>query len=91
MSPAQTQLAMTVPMMPDLADFAGSVHGGGILKRLDQVAYACASRYAFPPLLPATPEQHRRFAAAETRRRLRHEFEQRYCEMKRGASASALT
>lgn len=40
------QLSMTVLMTPDTANFSGNVHGGSILKLLDQVAYACASRYA---------------------------------------------
>lgn len=40
------QLTMTVLMTPDMANFSGNVHGGHILKLLDQVAYACASRYA---------------------------------------------
>jgi len=40
------QLSMTVLMTPDTANFAGNVHGGTILKLLDQAAYACASRYA---------------------------------------------
>ena len=40
------QLTMTVLMTPDTANFAGNVHGGTLLKLLDQVAYACASRYA---------------------------------------------
>ncbi|HRP22429.1 MAG TPA: acyl-CoA thioesterase [Thauera sp.] len=40
------QLTMTVLMTPDTANFSGKVHGGAILKLLDQVAYACASRYA---------------------------------------------
>ena len=40
------ELSMTVLMTPDMANFAGNVHGGTILKFLDQVAYACASRYA---------------------------------------------
>jgi acyl-CoA hydrolase len=40
------QLTMTVLMTPDTANFSGKVHGGTILKLLDQVAYACASRYA---------------------------------------------
>ncbi len=40
------QLSMTVLMTPDMANFTGNVHGGTILKFLDQVAYACASRYA---------------------------------------------
>ncbi|AKZ25047.1 hypothetical protein ACH51_00785 [Ralstonia solanacearum] len=34
---------MTVLMTPDMANFSGNVHGGHILKLLDQVAYACAS------------------------------------------------
>jgi acyl-CoA hydrolase len=40
------QLSMTVLMTPDTANFAGNVHGGTLLKLLDQAAYACASRYA---------------------------------------------
>ena len=40
------ELTMTVMMTPDTANFAGNVHGGTLLKLLDQVAYACASRYA---------------------------------------------
>jgi acyl-CoA hydrolase len=40
------QLSMTVLMTPDMANFSGNVHGGTVLKLLDQVAYACASRYA---------------------------------------------
>ena len=40
------ELGMTVLMTPDMANFAGKVHGGHLLKLLDQAAYACASRYA---------------------------------------------
>src|ERR1700712_715618 len=39
-------LSMTVLMPPDMANFSGNVHGGSILKLLDQVAYARAARYA---------------------------------------------
>ena len=46
MDRATHQLTMTVLMTPDTANFAGNVHGGTLLKLLDQVAYACASRYA---------------------------------------------
>lgn len=46
MAPGNHQLTMTVLMMPDMANFSGNVHGGQILKLLDEVAYACASRYA---------------------------------------------
>lgn len=38
-------LSQTVLMTPDTANFAGNVHGGHLLKVLDQVAYACASRF----------------------------------------------
>jgi acyl-CoA hydrolase len=42
----QHELSMTVLMTPDMANFSGKVHGGAILKKLDEVAYACASRYS---------------------------------------------
>ncbi len=146
------ELTMTVLMTPDMANFSGNVHGGTILKFLDQVAYACASRYCaryvvtlsvdqvmfrqpihvgelvtflasvnytgttsmevgikvvaeniqsqtlrhanscfftmvatdeqrqpatVPPLVPVTPDQLRRHQAAQARRQLRQEFEQR--------------
>jgi acyl-CoA hydrolase len=44
-SKQQKTLTMTVLMTPDMANFAGNVHGGSLLKLLDQVAYACAARY----------------------------------------------
>lgn len=147
------QLTMTVLMTPDTANFSGKVHGGALLKTLDQVAYACASRYAgryvvtlsvdqvvfrqpiqvgelvtflasvnhtgrssmevgikvvaediraklvrhvnscfftmvavdddgqpaaVPPLSPATPDERRRWAAAELRREMRREMQQRF-------------
>ena len=46
MEPGNAQLSMTVLMTPDMANFSGNVHGGAVLKYLDEVAYACASRYA---------------------------------------------
>ena len=147
-------------MTPDTANFAGNVHGGTILKLLDQAAYACASRYAaryvvtlsvdrvmfrqpihvgelvtfmasvnhtgtssmeigikviaedirsqvvrhvnscfftmvavdderkpvaVPPLAPSTPDEQRRFAAAELRRTVRREMEQRYAALRSAA------
>jgi acyl-CoA hydrolase len=146
------ELSMTVLMTPDMANFTGNVHGGTVLKLLDQVAYACASRYCgryvvtlsvdqvmfrqpihvgelvtflasvnytgttsmeigikvvaeniqtqtvrhanscfftmvamdgerkaapVPPLVPLTDDQKRRHHAAQARRQLRREFEQR--------------
>ncbi len=46
MQPGSPALTMTVLMTPDNANFSGNVHGGALLKYLDEVAYACASRYA---------------------------------------------
>ncbi len=39
-------LIMTMLMTPEMANFSGNVHGGAILKMLDQVAYACATHYS---------------------------------------------
>ena len=48
--PREQQLAeplvMTMLMTPEMANFSGNVHGGSILKLLDQVAYACAAHYS---------------------------------------------
>ncbi len=48
---------MTVLMTPDMANFSGNVHGGSILKLLDQVAYACAARYAKSYVVTASLDQ----------------------------------
>lgn len=37
---------MSVLITPDMANFSGHFHGGDLLKYLDQVAYACATRYS---------------------------------------------
>ena len=151
------ELTMTVLMTPDMANFSGNVHGGTVLKFLDQVAYACAARYAgryvvtlsvdqvmfrqpihvgelvtflasvnytgtssmeigikviaediqsqvvrhanscfftmvavgddrkpvpVPALVPQTPDQKRRHAAAQVRKELRHEFRARFESVK---------
>ncbi len=147
---------MSVLMTPEMANFSGKVHGGAVLRLLDQVAYACASRYAgnyvvtlsvdqvmfrqpiavgelvtflasvnytgtssmeigikvvaedirkasvrhanscfftmvavdddgkptpVPPLQPQTSDEKRRFAAAQIRRQLRQEMEQRHLQL----------
>ena len=45
MTDQEKSLHMTILMTPDMANFSGKVHGGAILKLLDQVAFACAARY----------------------------------------------
>ena len=42
----QAELSMSGLMTPDMANFAGNVHGGTILRLLDQAAFACASQYS---------------------------------------------
>lgn len=37
---------MPVLMNPAMENFSGNVHGGAILKLLDEVAYPCAVQYA---------------------------------------------
>ncbi len=60
MSKQQKTLTMTVLMTPDMANFAGNVHGGALLKLLDQVAYACAARYCKSYVVTASLD-HLRF------------------------------
>jgi len=38
-------IKMSILMTPEKANFSGNIHGGSILKHLDEIAYACASRY----------------------------------------------
>lgn len=54
---APHELTMTVLMTPDMANFSGNVHGGTLLKLLDQVAYACASRYAASYVVTVSVDQ----------------------------------
>jgi acyl-CoA hydrolase len=39
-------LSMTTLMTPNLVNFGGKVHGGALLKLLDEVAYSCAARFS---------------------------------------------
>ena len=44
-------------MTPDMANFHGNVHGGHLLKLLDHVAYACASRYSGKNIVTLSVDQ----------------------------------
>lgn len=50
-------LFMSEIMTPDKANFSGHVHGGHLLKLLDQVAYACASRYTGKTMVTLSVDQ----------------------------------
>lgn len=39
-------LIITEMMTPEKVNFSGNIHGGYILKLIDQTAYACAARYS---------------------------------------------
>jgi acyl-CoA hydrolase len=57
MSAQEKSLFMTFLMTPDMANFSGHVHGGALLKILDQVAYACAARYCKSYVVTASLDQ----------------------------------
>jgi len=57
MAKQEKSLYMTVLMTPDMANFSGRVHGGALLKILDQVAYACAARYCKSYVVTASLDQ----------------------------------
>lgn len=42
----KSTLEMTMLMTPDKVNFSGKVHGGQMLKLMDEAAYVCAARYA---------------------------------------------
>ena len=44
-SKQEKKLFMTRLMTPEMANFSGKVHGGSILKLLDEAAFSCASRF----------------------------------------------
>jgi acyl-CoA hydrolase len=43
-SQREKRLTMSVLVTPDKVNFTGNVHGGEMMKMLDEVAYACVSR-----------------------------------------------
>ena len=57
MTKQEKSLTMTVLMTPDMANFSGNVHGGSLLKLLDQVAYACAAKYCKNYVVTAALDQ----------------------------------
>ncbi|MBL4850271.1 MAG: PAS domain S-box protein [Planctomycetes bacterium] len=45
--PASASETETIALMtPDMSNFSGNVHGGHVLRLIDQIAYACASQYS---------------------------------------------
>ena len=46
LSPEESRLSTVTLMTPELANFTGNVHGGHILRLVDEIAYACACNYS---------------------------------------------
>lgn len=57
MNKQEKSIHMTILMTPEMANFSGNIHGGSILKLLDQVAYACAARYCKSYVVTASLDQ----------------------------------
>ncbi len=53
----EKRLYMTRLMTPDMSNFSGKVHGGTILKLLDEAAFSCASRYCKTYVVTASLNQ----------------------------------
>jgi PAS domain S-box-containing protein len=45
-TPEDSRLSTVTLMTPELANFTGNVHGGHILRLVDEIAYACACNYS---------------------------------------------
>ena len=43
---ASSRMVTVTLMTPELSNFGGNVHGGHVLRLVDQIAYACASAYS---------------------------------------------
>ena len=56
-SKQEKKLFMTRLMTPEMANFSGKVHGGSILKLLDEAAFSCASRYCKTYVVTASLDQ----------------------------------
>lgn len=53
----EKHLTMSILMTPDTANFVGNVHGGIMLKLMDEVAYSCATRYCGHYVVTLTVDQ----------------------------------
>ena len=53
----EKSLFMTKLMTPDMANFSGKVHGGSILKLLDEAAFSCAARFCKTYVVTASLDQ----------------------------------
>ncbi|WP_196894373.1 acyl-CoA thioesterase [Aureivirga marina] len=45
-SPKDTAITISELMLPSYSNFSGKIHGGYILNLMDQIAFACASKYS---------------------------------------------
>src|SRR5918911_3506497 len=42
----ETEVKVSQLMTPEFTNFFGNVHGGDVLKLVDEIAYVCAARYS---------------------------------------------
>ncbi len=45
-TPGPHTLSMTTLMTPSMVNFSGKIHGGALLKLLDEVAFSCAAQFS---------------------------------------------
>ena len=45
-APGPRTLSMTTLMTPSMVNFSGKIHGGALLKLLDEVAFSCAAQFS---------------------------------------------
>jgi uncharacterized protein (TIGR00369 family) len=53
----ETEVKVAQLMTPEWANFAGTVHGGFVLRLVDNIAYVCAARYAGMPAVTAAVDR----------------------------------
>jgi uncharacterized protein (TIGR00369 family) len=53
----ETEVRVAQLMTPEWANFYGSVHGGYVLRLVDNIAYVCAARYARTPCVTAAVDR----------------------------------
>ena len=51
-----SKITLSELMLPSHSNFSGKIHGGYLLKLMDQIAFACASKYSSCDCVTASVE-----------------------------------